>query len=83
MDPCIVFGCAFSLASVLPSLGAIKTYDLLFCPRAVLISGMQLARVLRSRAKVIQKMEIGCPAKGHARRTERCKVQSKENMKTS
>ena len=29
MDLCIVFGCAFSLASVLSSLGGLKTYDLL------------------------------------------------------
>ena len=29
MDLCIVFGCAFPLASVVSSLGGLKTYDLL------------------------------------------------------
>ena len=57
MDLCMVFGCAFSLASVLSSLGGLKTYDLLLLSKAVLISGMQLARFLRSRAEVIQSME--------------------------
>ena len=56
MDLCIVFGCAFSLASVLSSFGGLKTYDLLLFSEAVLISRMQLARVLRSHANVIQKM---------------------------
>ena len=56
MDPCIVFGCVFSLAFVVSSLGGLKTYDLLLLSKAVLISGMRLARNLCSRAKVIQKM---------------------------
>ena len=56
MDLCIVFGRAFSLLLSYPAWVALRPTTYFCFPRAVLISGMQLARVLRSRANVIQKM---------------------------